>query len=165
MAITRPALAERLAVDGIGIAPVECATFALTRRAVALEIVEGETQVELNLAGGSTGGLILFYNEKAFAGITSNGKDVTIYDNAEIRTNKSVELGKHFYLKIKNNRNICDMFASKDGKNWIMLRTGLDISGLNHNKYRGFFALRPGFMSAGKEGSVVLDNFKYKSIK
>lgn len=123
-----------------------------------------KAQVELTLTGGSTGGLILFYNEKAFAGIISDGKDVTIYDNAEIRTNKSVELGKHFYLKIKNNRNICDMFASKDGKNWITLRTGLDVSGLNHNKYRGFFALRPGFISAG-EGTVVLDNFKYKLIK
>ena len=56
------------------------------------------------------------------------------------------------------------MFASKDGKNWITLRTGLDVSGLNHNKYRGFFALRPGFISAG-EGTVLLDNFKYKLIK
>jgi len=123
-----------------------------------------ETQVEVNLTGGGTGGLILFYNEKAFAGITSNGKDVTIYENAEKQSNKPAGLGKHFYLKIKNNRNICDMLASKDGKNWITLLSGLDVSGLNHNKYRGFFALRPGFMSAGKEGTVILDNFKYKSI-
>ena len=123
-----------------------------------------EAQVEVRLTGRSTGGLILFYNEKAFAGITSNGNNVTIYENADIHLNKSEALGSHFYLKIINNRNICDMLASKDGKSWITLQSGLQVSGLNHNKYHGFFALRPGFMSAGKEGAVIWDNFKYKSI-
>jgi beta-xylosidase len=123
-----------------------------------------ETQVEVSLTGRSMGGLILFYNEKAFAGIASDGKDVTIYESADKQLKKSSSLGKHFYLKIINNQNICAMLASKDGKNWATLQSGLHVSGLNHNQYHGFFALRPGFMSAGKEGTVILDNFKYKSI-
>lgn len=122
-----------------------------------------EAQVEVSLTKNSTGGLILFYNEKAFAGITSNGKEFIIYENAEKQFSKRVQLGTHFYLKIINNQNVCDMLASKDGKKWITLKAGLQVSGLNHNKYRGFFALRPGFMSAGKEGSVAFDNFRYKS--
>lgn len=33
-----------------------------------------ETQVEVNTGNGNTAGLILYYNEKAYAGITSDGK-------------------------------------------------------------------------------------------
>ena len=119
-----------------------------------------ETQVEVTLKGGSTGGLILFYNEKAFAGIASDGKNFIVYENAGKKSNKASRFGERFYLKIVNKRNRCDMLASKDGKSWIALQSDLDVSGLNHNKYGGFFALRPGFISAGK-GEVILDNFKY----
>lgn len=51
MAITRPALAERLAVDGVGVTPVERAAFALTRCAVTLKIAQVRGGRRYALAG------------------------------------------------------------------------------------------------------------------
>lgn len=42
-----------------------------------------ETQVEVNTGNGNTAGLILYYNEKAYAGITSDGKSFTIHQKAK----------------------------------------------------------------------------------
>ena len=41
-----------------------------------------ETQVKVTVPSGGSGGLVLFYNEKAFAGITSDGKEFTLYRDA-----------------------------------------------------------------------------------
>ena len=42
-----------------------------------------ETQVEVNVGKGNTAGLLLYYSEKAYAGVVSDGKNFTIYRNAE----------------------------------------------------------------------------------
>lgn len=38
-----------------------------------------ETQVEINIGNGNTGGLVLFYNENAYAGVVSDGKKFIVY--------------------------------------------------------------------------------------
>jgi len=120
-----------------------------------------ETQVEVTLNEGSTGGLLLFYSEKAFAGISCDGKQFTIYENAEKQTSRPNNFGNHFFLKIRNTRNLCDILVSKDNQNWDTLQSGLDVSEMHHNKYLGFFALRIGLMAAGKS-EVKFNDFRYK---
>ena len=123
-----------------------------------------ETQVEVTLSNGSTGGLLLFYNEKAFAGVSSNGKQFTVYENAGKQTTKPNSLGNHFFLKTKNAHNLCDILVSRDNLTWETLYTGLDVSGMHHNNYGGFYALRIGLMAAGK-ASVKFNNFQYKPLE
>lgn len=120
-----------------------------------------ETQVEVTLKKGSIGGLVLFYNEKAFAGISSDGKQFTIYESAEKQTTKPSKLGDHFFLKIVNTHNSCDILASKNKQDWDSIYSGLDVSDMHHNNYHGFFALRPALM-AGGNGDVKFNDFVYK---
>lgn len=42
-----------------------------------------ELTTEITLGKGNTGGLLLFYDEKAYAGVASDGKTFTIYRNGE----------------------------------------------------------------------------------
>lgn len=123
-----------------------------------------EASVEVEVPVGSTGGLLLFYNEKAFAGISSNGKQFTIFQNAEKVTTKPNRFGNHFFLKITNSHNLCDILVSRDHKTWETLYTGLDVSGMHHNNHGGFFALRIGLMAAGKY-PVKFNNFQYKPLE
>jgi hypothetical protein len=37
-----------------------------------------ETQVDVQVGKGNKAGLVLFYNEKAFAGVVSDGKNFTV---------------------------------------------------------------------------------------
>jgi len=120
-----------------------------------------EIQAELTVGKGAIGGLLLFYNEKAFAGVSSDGKQFNIYLSADKQITQPNKLGNHFFLKIVNTRNICDIQVSKNKDNWETIYTGLDVSEMHHNKYHGFYALRPGLMAAGKV-TVKFNDFVYK---
>ncbi|MCB1129862.1 MAG: family 43 glycosylhydrolase [Verrucomicrobiae bacterium] len=123
-----------------------------------------EVATGIQLSEGSTGGLVLFYNEKAFAGIGSDGSEFTIFHGAEQRTRAPNPFGDRFFLKIENHRNRVDLKASGDGKTWITLLEGLDVSEMHHNRFKGFFALRPGLMACGK-GEVEFTRFDYRGVQ
>lgn len=120
-----------------------------------------EIQVELTVGKGAIGGVLLFYNEKAFAGVSSDGKKFSIYKNADKPITQPNKYGNNFLLKIVNTKNSCNVLVSKNQQNWDTLCTGLDVSEMHHNKYHGFYALRPGLMAAGK-GTVKFNDFVYQ---
>lgn len=123
-----------------------------------------ETEVLVTLNKGGIGGLLLFYNEKAFVGMSSDGKVLTIYEGADRLTQIPHRYGKQFFLKIVNTRNVCDFQISKDNIRWDTVRSNLSVSEMNHNRFKGFFALRVGLMSAGT-GLVLFDDFTYQPQK
>lgn len=121
-----------------------------------------EVQVEVEVKRGNSGGLILFYNEDAYAGIVSNSKMFTIYEDAnKIRTIPN-KLGGRFFVKILNQGNICTFSVSKDNENWEVLARNIDVSEMHHNNLKGFYALRPSLISAGSQHSIFRD-FRYRN--
>ena len=120
-----------------------------------------ELTTEITLGKGNTGGLLLFYDEKAYAGVASDGKTFTIYRNGEKTETMPSDYHKHFHLRLLNRANRVTLSASKDGKSWDELATDIDVSGLHHNNYGGFYALRPALLSAGK-GRTTFRNFTYR---
>ena len=121
-----------------------------------------ELTTEITLGKGNTGGLLLFYDEKAYAGVASDGKTFTIYRNGEKTETMPSDYHKHFHLRLLNRANRVTLSASKDGKSWEELATDIDVSGLHHNNYGGFYALRPALLSAGK-GRTTFRNFTYRN--
>ena len=121
-----------------------------------------ETQVEINIGNGNTGGLVLFYNENAYAGVVSDGKKFIVYQNASKQLELPNELGKRFIAKIHNQGNNLRIMVSKDSKEWITLAENFDLSQMHHNNYHGFYALRIGLLSAGK-GRAGFKQFRYKN--
>ena len=121
-----------------------------------------ETQVEINIGNGNTGGLVLFYNENAYAGVVSDGKKFIVYQNASKQLELPNELGKRFIAKIHNQGNNLRIMVSKDSKEWITLAENVDVSQMHHNNYHGFYALRIGLLSAGK-GRAGFKQFRYKN--
>lgn len=119
-----------------------------------------ELTTEITLGKGNTGGLLLFYDEKAYAGVASDGKTFTIYRNGEKTETMPSDYHKHFHLRLLNRANRVTLSASKDGKSWKELATDIDVSGLHHNNYGGFYALRPALLSTGK--GLLLCNFTYR---
>lgn len=120
-----------------------------------------EAQVEITVSKGNTAGLLLYYNEKAYAGLTTDGKTFTVYRNAENKLELPNKLGNQFIVKIQNRGNNVSILVSKEGTEWISLVENLDVSSLHHNNYGGFYALRLGLLSAGK-GSAGFGRFRYR---
>ncbi|MCL1908222.1 MAG: family 43 glycosylhydrolase [Holophagaceae bacterium] len=120
-----------------------------------------ETQVEISLEEGNGAGLILFYNEKAFAGIVADEKSLTVYKDADTNTVIPNPFGNHVFLKIINTGNLCAFLASQDNRTWKILAEKVDVSGMHHNIHKGFYALRIGLLSTGA-GAARLADFRYQ---
>ncbi len=123
-----------------------------------------QMQVEMDVAPGATGGLTMIYNDKAFAGLTADGDMFTVYRSATDSTSQPNRYGRHLWLRIDNDHEKAALFASRDGKHWDELASGVDVSGMNHNVYHGFLALRPTLTASGT-GEVTFDNFEYRALK
>lgn len=121
-----------------------------------------EAEVTINVGEGNTAGLVLFYNEKAYAGVTSDGKTFTVYLNVDKKVELPNRFGKHFIVRMRNDGNSMAINVSKDGKKWTLLMDGLDVSILNHNNFGEFCSLRVGLLSAGG-GSAGFSRFCYRN--
>lgn len=120
------------------------------------------TQVDIKVGKGNTAGLLLYYSDKGYAGVTTDGKTFTIYKNKENFRKVANKLGTSFTARIHNRGNNVVITVSKDGKSWTTLADNLDVHNLNHNNYGGFYALRVALLSAGK-GSATFSRFRYRN--
>ena len=73
-------------------------------------------------------------------------------------TNK---IGKNFRVKLLNQGNRLKMSVSADENSWEVLAQNVDVARLNHNVYKGFYALRPALFAAGKENRFP--QFRYRN--
>lgn len=121
-----------------------------------------ETEVEVRLGNGNIGGLLLYYNEEAYAGVTSDGKNFTVYRGEEKPLTVTNKIGKNFRVKLLNQGNRLKMSVSADENSWEVLAQNVDVARLNHNVYKGFYALRPALFAAGK-GKTGFRNFRYRN--
>ncbi|MBD8982155.1 MAG: beta-xylosidase [Bacteroides cellulosilyticus] len=119
-----------------------------------------KTEVEITVGKNNTAGLLLFYNEKAYTGIVSDGSTFTVYKNAEEKLQVPNKIGKHFFTRIHNRGHNATIQVSADGMRWSTLAANIDVSYMHHNNYGGFFALRPALLSARK-GHTEFRRFRY----
>lgn len=98
-----------------------------------------EVTAEYELEGEAKAGLYLFYTEKAYIGIQDSVP--------------------HFYLRIRNDKNIVTTEKSYDGSKWETVDSNVDVSSYHHNNYGEFIALRPSIMLT--EG-VKVKAFNYR---
>jgi len=121
-------------------------------------------QVELFIEDNAIGGLVLFYNDRAYSGILADKENILANLRGwQFTTEKNV-IKNHVFLRLKNINNIVDMYYSIDGKNWNKIESSLEVSSLNHNALGGFLSLRIGLCSVG-EGQVGFKNFIYQPLK
>jgi xylan 1,4-beta-xylosidase len=123
-----------------------------------------EVEVEVEASAGATGGLVLFYNSRLYAGLGYNEKGFVRHRyGLDGPFGQHVPLQRTMYLRLVNDRHIVSLYYSFDGEKWERFDSRLDVSGFNHNTAGDFLSLRPALYSAGK-GEVRFRNFKYRAL-
>lgn len=123
-----------------------------------------QAQVELTVEGAASGGLVLFYNRRAYSGILANANDILANLRGwQFPTEKQAVADRHVFLRLRNVDDVVDMYYSNDGRAWTKIENSLEVSGYHHNVLSGFLSLRLGLVSVG-EGKVTFDNFRYTPI-
>lgn len=105
-------------------------------------------------------GLMLYYNDKHFSGISTNGKVYEVYHQGQLLKTVRNSFGKRSVIRLRNLGQKLTAQVSRDGKEWQTLVENIDLSQMNHNQLRGFLALRPALMAAGDSESLFR-NFTY----
>ena len=124
-----------------------------------------ETTVDIRLPRQSIAGLVLFYHEQAYAGITCSRQQISLVRNhGDVETLPN-RWGNRLSLRITNRGNHVTFALSNNGRrSWHVLANDVDVSSLHHNKYGGFLSLRIGLLSASA-GAPTYSRFNYKSLE
>lgn len=124
-----------------------------------------EAEVTIDLEGEAEGGVLLFYNPKAFVGVGFDGKAIKTFAQGEEQPwMRQATIARSLRLKVTNVDQIATFRTSADGGNsWSLIDLRMEVSGLNHNVFGGFLALKPAIYSAG-QGRVRLSDFRYRAL-
>jgi beta-xylosidase len=120
-------------------------------------------EVELEISGDATGGLVLFYNNTSYYGILADKQDILANLRGYQFPTVKHAIDKHVFLKLENRDHIVTMFYSTNGQQWLKIENAAEVSGLHHNALGGFLSLRVGLCSIGK-GRVIYRHFRYQPI-
>lgn len=123
------------------------------------DIFEAEIKIEpeVNIEAG----LIMYYNQTAFAGIAIKEGKVFSLSKGKKHWGAEIKAPKCNFLKIKLDNFTLYMSYSNDGIKWEPYEIALDVSGYHNNILSGFSSLKVGVYCKG-DGSVLIDDFKYK---
>jgi beta-xylosidase len=123
-----------------------------------------EIEVEVERDETATGGLLLFYSERLFAGFGFSAEHMIEYRKGDITTfPKPAPIGRRYFLRLRNNHHVVTIWHSPDGEHWTKHWMQIEVSGYNHNVADGFLSLRPALL-ATDSGEVRFRNFKYRAL-
>lgn len=128
-----------------------------------------EAEVTIELEGQAEGGLLLFYNHKAFVGVGFTGDAVKTWEYAEeqqwMRGKRPAGGGNDgVRVRLTNQDNVVTFHYSYDGgRTWVLHGLRMEVSGIHHNVFGGFLSLKVGIYAAGA-GSVRLRDFRYRAL-
>lgn len=148
-----------LVLAGKGKTPKDCSPLWFVAGDQAYEI-----EVEAEVTGEATAGVMVFYNTKLYAGLGYSEKQFVMHRyGTERYSAKPAHLGRKVHLRLTNNRHIVTIRYSIDGVKWEKFGTQMEVSGYHHNVAYDFLSLRPALYASGA-GEVRFSNFKYRAL-
>jgi xylan 1,4-beta-xylosidase len=150
-----------LSLEARGKSPADSSPLLCT---VGDRVYEAEVTVEPE--GNGVGGLLLFYNHKAFVGAGFDGKQIhTIAQSEDLDWMRPPLAQRRVRLKVTNDNDIVTLRYSPDeGQSWKLIDLRMEVSGYNHNTFGGFLALKVGLYSAGT-GRIRFSDFRYRALR
>jgi len=152
---------DALKLAGAGTSPADSSPLAFIVPDRAYQV-----EVTLELVGNAEGGLLLFYNHKAFVGVGFTRDTIKTFQYAEEQVWARVPIAnRRVRVRLTNDQHIVTYeYSHDDGRSWRLHPTRMEVSGLHHNVFGGFLSLKIGIYSA-QAGGVALSDFRYRAIR
>ncbi|EJL32230.1 beta-xylosidase [Caulobacter sp. AP07] len=149
-----------LRIKGRGASPADSAPLTCTVGDRAYEV-----EITIELRGEAEGGLLLFYNHKAFVGLGFTPSSLKTFEySEELAWARKPHDARVMRLRIGNDDNVVTYHYSYDeGRTWQRHGTRMEVSGFHHNVFGGFLSLKVGVYGAGP-GDVLLRDFTYRAL-
>ena len=148
-----------LSLRGQGSGPADSSplTFIAPDRAYQIDI-------DIEVAGNASGGLLLFYSRKLFCGLTFDAANMHVFVGGieAVWAPAGAAAGHRLLLRVDYQDQVANFHVSSDGKTWRLIRS-LEVSGYHHNMGDGFLSLRPALFASG-DGAVTYRSLQYRAI-
>lgn len=124
-----------------------------------------EVSLTIERHDGAEGGLLLFYNHKAFVGLGLTADTVRLWQYAEEITwaRANIPTGPVRVRMTSIDQIVTFYLSHDDGNSWQQYGLRMEVSGMNHNTFGGFLSLKVGIYSAGT-GAITLRDFRYHAL-
>ena len=123
-----------------------------------------EMEVEIDADRTASGGLLVFYSRKLYAGLGFSSQNLRLHLYGMDRTSsKPSHLGQRMWIRLRNDRHIVTLHYSADGRKWERYDRAIEVSGYHHNVAYDFLSLRPALYASG-DGEVRFRNFRYRAL-
>ena len=121
-------------------------------------------ECDIEIAPGGTAGLLLFYDDRLYAGLGFDAARFVTHQYGIERGRPAHPNGRRMRIRVTNRRHIVNYHTSVDGgRTWAKFDRGMEVSGYHHNVRGGFLMLRPGLYAAGP-GEAVFSDFRYEAL-
>lgn len=122
-------------------------------------------EITFELSGDAEGGLLLFYNHKAFVGVGFTPDTIKTFEYAqELDWARIAKKSRHVRVRVTNDHNVVTYaYSHDDGRSWQLHTIRMEVSGIHHNVFGDFLCLKLGIYSAGS-GTLRLSDFRYHAI-
>jgi len=121
-------------------------------------------EVEAEIEGNATAGLLLFYDNRLYTGIAADKENVmAILRSWQFPTKKGINK-THLFLRLEKKEQLVNMYFSTDNKEWHKIENSAEVTSFNHNVLSGFLSLKLGLSAVG-DGHVTFKNFIYTPKK
>lgn len=119
----------------------------------------------VTLAEGGTAGLVLFYDDRLYAGLGFDAARFVTHQYGIERGRPINPHGASMRIRVTNRRHIVSFHTSGDGgQTWRKFDRGMEVSGYHHNVRGGFLMLRPGLYAAGP-GEARFTDFTFTALE
>jgi xylan 1,4-beta-xylosidase len=121
-------------------------------------------ECDIEVAPGGRAGLVLFYDDKLYAGLGFDAARFVTHQYGIERGRPANPHGRRMRLRVTNRHHIVTYDTSgDDGLTWHRFDRGMEVSGYHHNVRGGFLMLRPGLYAAGP-GQAKFRDFRYTAL-
>jgi xylan 1,4-beta-xylosidase len=123
-----------------------------------------QIEIEFELTGDVTAGLLVFYNNRSYAGLAFSDTSMILHRYGLDRIlSKPDMIKRKGWIRLINDHHLVSLYYSNNGQNWKRHDIRMDVSGYHHNTFYDFLSLRPAIYASGS-GEVRFDNFKYQAL-
>lgn len=130
-----------------------------------------EATVELEIVGEGHAGLGLYYDERGHCGVAFSQRQMLTYGygqehgwmREDLPAPADTGAARRVHLRLVNREQVVSFSHSPDGRHWTPHPWQQEVSGLHHNVFGGFTALRLALFAAGP-GAVRLRHFRYRGL-
>ncbi|MFN3809414.1 MAG: family 43 glycosylhydrolase [Roseateles asaccharophilus] len=125
-----------------------------------------QVEVDMDLDPQARAGLILFYNDKLYAGlgVDKQGFWLHRYGQDQRRGSLLPGQGRRLRMRLTLREHILTLHTRHEGESgWRKYGTQMEVSGYHHNVAGGFMSLRPALYAAG-QGRVRFSKLRYQAL-